>query len=478
MDPLPTVVGPNGLIPLDPTTIQNNLLAQVDVTVPGMITRLPGLLAENISSVDVLAILQCENARVEALNDVTPKGANAWLLLQLGGIYGVQSGEASNTSAYVVFTAPGASGFVVPPGFVVTDGVYQYVVQDGGAIGAGGQSAPLFCIATLPGTWAVPAGTITQIVTSVPINIPLSCSNPYPGTPSIAAEDETSFRARTLTAGLASAQGMPSFAKTAIWNVPGVDPRLVSIQQQSTGGWKVIVGGNADPFAVAYAIYQGIADISSLVPSETIVENITNSTDAVVTTAINHGLSDGQTAFVTGITAGMIGINNQPLTVTVIDEKTFSTGFNSQLSGIYTVGGIVTPNFRNNIVAINDYPDVYTIPFVSPPLQTVTISALWNTIETNFINQSAVSQLTAPALAAYVNSVQVGQPLNEMVMRRAFQDAVQPILPAPLLTRLVFSVSINGVGTAPLSGTAEYVGDPESYFYADPTGSGITVSQG
>ena len=478
VDQLPTVMGPDGLIPQLPVQIKDALLAEVDNTIPGMVTRLPGLLMENITSVDVLALLQCDHARVETLNDITPKGANAWLLLQLGSIYGTNPGEASNTSAYVVFTAPGCPGYIIDKGFIVSDGVYEYVVQDGGVIGAGGQSSPLFCIATMPGTWAAPAGTITSLVTSVPINIPLSCSNPFPATPSIAAEDETSFRSRTLTAGLASAQGMPSFLKTQICNVSGVDPRLVAIQQQVGGGWKVIVGGNADPFEVAYAIFRGIADISSLLPSSLTVENITNAADAVVTTALNHGFSNGQIAYVQGIEIGMLGINNVPLTVTVIDEKTFSTGWSSLLAGPYQGGGVVTPNFRNNQVAINQYPDVYSIVFIAPPLQTVNIAALWNTTIPNFVNQGAVSQLVAPALAAYVNSVQVGQPLNEMVMRRVVQDAVEPILPAALLTRLIFEVSINGVGTAVTTGTAEYSGDPESYMWADPTGSGIVITEG
>ena len=468
MDELPTVVTSAGMQPIPPVTIQQNLLAQCDAIIPGMETRLPGILMENITSVDTLAIIQCDAARIETVNSLTPKGANEWLLKQLGDIYGIKIGETTNTSVQVVFTGP--PGFVIQPGFLVSDGVYQYSAVDGGIIGSGGQSSPLFFIAVLPGTWSIPAGTVTGIATSVPLNIQLAgltCSNPYPGTPSVAAESETSFRARTLTAGLASAQGMPAFLKTQIANVSGVQPRLIAFQQQIGGGWKIIVGGNADPYEIAWAIYRGIADISSLVESFLWISNISQGPNCVVTTTLNHGFSTGQVARIYGITNGMLGIVGQALTVTVIDEKTFSTDFDSTSAGPYQGGGYVTPNFRNNTPAIQDYPDNYVV-----------ISVIWNTIEENVINGGAVDQLASVALAKYVNDVPVGQPMNEFVMTRVFQDSVASILPSPLITRLIFEVSINGVGTALTPGTGEFQGDPESYFYADPTGVGMTILQG
>ena len=479
MEPLPTVIGPAGMIPLTPTDIQQNILSQVDTTVPGWQTRLPGVLGENMTSVEVLGIAQCDSARVETVNSLTPRGANAWLLQQLGDIYGVPLWEETNTSVYVVFTAPNNPGFVIPAGFTVSDGVYSYVVQDGGAIGSGGQSLPLFCVATLAGAWSIAPGTVTEITTSVPLTVsPLTCSNPYSGTPSTGAPSETQYRSTVLTAGKAAALGMPSFVKTQLLNVPGVQPNLISVQQQSGGGWMIIVGGTADPYQIAWAIYRGIGDVSSLVGSQMTVANITNAANAQVTTVLNHGFSTGQIVYVNGITVGMLGINGQPLTVTVIDEKNFTTGFNSVLAGPYEGGGVVTPNFRNNFVALQDYPDVYVIPFVAPPLQTVTMAITWNTIETNFVNVGAISQLAAPAISSYVNSIYAGQPMNLFVMQSIFQTAVASILPAQLLTRLIFEVSINGVGVAPLAGTGEFVGDIESYFSADPTGSGIVVTQG
>jgi len=45
-----------------------------------------------------------------------------------------------------------------------------------------------------------------------------------------------------------------------------------------------------------------------------------------------------------------------------------------------------------------------------------------------------------------------------------------------LLTRMVFAVSINGVGVAPSTGTGIIAGDPESYFLA--TSASVQITRG
>jgi hypothetical protein len=242
------------------------------------------------------------------------------------------------------------------------------------------------------------------------------------------------------------------------------------------GGWKAIVGGG-DPYAVAYAIYQSVLDISTLTGSVMQVTNITQASVGVVSTLLNHGYANGQVVQMTGV-LGMTTINNIPLTVTVIDEKTFSIGISTLIMPAYVSGGVLTPNFRNNLIAIRDYPDVYQIPYVSPPQQAVTMTVLWNTSAVNYINNSAVAQLAAPAVAAVINAISVGQPINVYDLESAFRDAVSPILPNALLTRMLFEVSINGIGTAPVSGTGTINGDPESYFLTDSLGGDITVQRG
>lgn len=473
---LPLVMTTQGPQPTPPSTLLDLIINQVTALSPGYTARLPGIMIEDISSTDVAAASLMDNARIETINSLTPYGANAFLLNELGQIYGVYPSAASNTSVQIVFNGP--PGFVIQQYFQVTDGAYTYQATEGGVILSTGQSLPLNFVAVLAGSWAVLPGTVTNIATSVPqnvLNYPLTCSNPYGGIPGQTSQSSASYRQQVLAAGLAAGLGMPSYTKTQLLNVPGVQSRLISIQQQSPG-WKMVVGGG-DPYAVAWAIYSGILDISSLTGSVMTVTNITQASNGVVTTLLNHGYVNGDIVYVYGIQFGMTGINGVPLTVTVIDEKNFSTGTSTTLFGGYTGGGYLLPNYRNQVISLNNYPDNYNVTFVVPPLQTVTMTILWDTIAVNFLNEASVAQLAAPAIASYVNSVPVGQPLNLYQMQTAFQTAVTPILSPQLLTTLNFEIDINGVGVLPVTGTGMIEGDPESYFYTEPSGTQITVLQ-
>lgn len=462
------------MLPQSPASIRDQLLTNVGAAVPGYTARLPGSLIDDISGTDVASIVLCDQFRVDLVNSLTPYGANPFLMNQIGVMVGVSQGPATLTNVGVVFS--GSVGFVIPVGFTVSDGVYQYIAQDGGIIGASGSSASVYCVATEQGSWAIPAGTVTELITSVPTGLTVTCANPLPGTPASEAETEASYRVRVLQAMRASAQGMPSFCKTLIDEVDGVETRLISVRQQVGGGWQVVVGGG-DPYQVAYAIFSGLLDVSTLVGSVMAVDNITNANPGVFTTVLNHGYTNGEQPVVNGV-QGMVGINGLPLTVTVTDEKTFSCGIDTTGMGAYTLGGVLTPNHRNNYVPVIQYPDVYQIIFVSSPKQTVSIAVTWNTSATNFVNDAAVQQLAAPALAEYVNSIAVGNPINLFQLESAFQVAIASVLSPYLLTRMVFAVSINGVGVSPSAGTGIIAGDPESYFLTDTTGLDMTVTRG
>jgi len=469
---IPVVLTSAGRTNQTPAALRAQLVALVAATNPGYTSELPGSLIEDVASTDTGSLVLIDQFVTELINSLTPYGANAFILAELGAIYGVQIGANVNTSVYVTFT--GTVGFVISPGFTVSDGTYQYIVQDGGIIGSGGTSSPLYAVATTAGTWAVPVGTVTQLVTSVPGAITLSVTNLSTGTPSSGAETEESYRARVLQAGLAASTGMATYLKTLLSNVSGVQPRLVAVQQQSTGGWEVIVGGG-DPYEVANAIWRAIFDISTLVGSSMNVTGITKANPGVVTTDKNHNYTTGQTIQMNGV-VGMTTVNGVNYTATVISPTTFSIGVNTSGYTTYVSGGVVTPNARNITVNIKDSPDTYTIPFVNPPQQTVSMVVTWNTIATNVVSPAAVSQLAIPALVDYVNSVYVGQPINLFELQATFQQAVAHIIPTALLTRMVFTVSINGIVTAPLAGTGEIIGDPESFFETNT--SLITVSQG
>lgn len=467
---LPIVVTAAGYQPTPPAVLRARLVALVAATNPDYTANLPGALIEDIASTDTGALTLIDQAVVELGNSLTPYGANEWLLIQLGDIYGVQQGTATRTSVNVIFT--GTVSFIIDRGFTISDGAHQYTVQDGAVIPAGGVTDPVYCLATATGSWAVPEDTVTQLVTSIPSTITLSVNNPLAGTAGAGAQSATDYRTEVLQAGLAASQGMSRYLRTLLAQVSGVQTRLVSIRQQGDD-WEIIVGGG-DPYEVANAIFKSVFYLPGLVGSSINVVSFTRANPGVVTTDLNHGFASTDVVVIAGSTPSAF---NGTFTVTVTDEKTFSVGVNtSGYASPYASGGVCTPNARNQEVTILDYPDTYLIPFVLPPEQTVTMTVTWNTTATNVVSASAIAQLAAPALADYVNSIYVGQPMNVFEMNAVFQAAVAPILPGQLLTRLVFAVGINGVGTSPTSGTGVISGDPESYM--STTSTDITVVQG
>ena len=478
---IPVIVTSSGAQPTPPATLLATLTTSVAALAPRITQDLPLTLIEDITSTDVGALVICDTARVEAINSVTPYGANDFVLAQLGQIYlgpGSAPAVPTNTSVTVEFTVLNASnstpaaGYTIPVGFTVSDGIYQYIVQDGGVTNSNGQ-ASLFCQSPTVGTWSVTPNSVVNIVTSVPIQWTMTCTNPLAGNTSTVAETAEQYRARVIQGGQAISQGMFTKLKTLVGLVPGVTQRLISVLQQSGGGWEVIVGGG-DPYLVAGAIADALFDISTLVGSNLNVTGITQANPGVVTLDKNHGYANGQVFQITGA-LGMLSINGVNLTATVVNEKQLSVGINTTGYPAWTSGGVVTPNFRNISVNLQDYPDVYTVDFVIPPAQTVTMNVSWNTTQSNFVLGASVAQLAAPALAAYINSIVVGQPINLLVAAETFTAAVAGILLPYQISVLTFTVLINGIVTAPQSGTELVNGDPESYFTAT-TGS-ISVLQ-
>lgn len=262
------VITSAGAVPSTPAELNAELVAGATALAPGLTTTLPGSLIEDLSSTGTGALVVQDQAAVDLINSVSPLTANEFILYQLGEVYGVRRGIGSNTSVYVVFS--GTPGFVINAGFVVSDGTHQYVTQDPAIIsgpGPIGQSAATFCLAVDPGSWAIPAISVTELVTSVPSTIVLSCSNPATGIPGSDQQSLASYQAQVIQAGLAVATGTPKFVKAAIQNVAGVQARLISMRQAG-GGWQLIVGGG-DPYQVAGAIFQSMFNIQDLQPAAT-----------------------------------------------------------------------------------------------------------------------------------------------------------------------------------------------------------------
>ena len=469
-----------GAIPSTPTELLNAEIAAATALSPGLTANLPGSLVEDMASTAAGALVIQDQAFVDLVNSVSPYTANAAILYELGAVYGVQQGVGSNTSVYVTFT--GTPGYVIPVGFIVSDGSYQYTIQDGGIIASSGQSAALYCLATVSGSWAVPVGTVTVIITSVPSGVTLTCTNASTGIPGASAQTLQDYQAQVIQAGKATAQGMPSFLRTQLENVSGVQARLISIAQ-SGSNWQIIIGGG-DPYQVANAIFTGLFDVGNLTGSIFTVSSISAATNAVIVTPYNPQYAVGQTITVVGATPTAY---NTTYVITGLSyaysgtgvTTTITTSRNSSAFGAFTAtSAYLTPNTRNPSPAISiyDYPNTYTIPFVIPPQQTVTVALTWNTISTSFVSPTSVAAAGIPAIVSYINSIAVGQPINVYELQAVFQIAVVDLIPTQLLSKISFAIQINSISVSPSAGTGLIYGDSESFF--ETSSAYVTVIQG
>lgn len=334
-----TTITNAGAVPDSPTVLLNEVIAAASVLSPGLTANLPASLIEDLASTATGAVVIQDQGVADLINSISPFTANPPLIYALGAQNGIIQGTSSNTSVYVTFLSTNY-GFPINKGFVVSDGTNQYIVQDGGVIPTSGQSTALYCLAVNSGSFAVPVGTVTQIITSLPSGINVTCTNLTAGLPGQSAQTLESYQSQVIQAGQATAQGMPTFVKTLLQNVPGVQSNLISISAVGTN-WKIIVGGG-DPYNVANAIYLGFFDFSNLVGSAILAYSISNAYPAVVVTNLNHGYQTGQIVQFTSAT-GMSGINSIPFTAIVTDQKTFSLNVAiASITWASTGGGKVT----------------------------------------------------------------------------------------------------------------------------------------
>lgn len=362
MTSLPINMGPQGPVPTPPVMLRQQLVNLVSSTNPDYTANLPSSLVEDVVSTDVGALIIGNQFLIDLINSISPYAANAFILNQLGcDVYGIQPASATNTSVNLVFI--GTPGFIIIPGFTVTDGTYQYICTEGGVVGTSGQTLPINAVASVAGTWAVPAGTVNGLITAVPQNVVLTVINPTDGIPSVGTETVTSFRTRTLTAGLVASTGMDRYLKTLLGNVPGVIQRLVSVRIEPTSNKYVILVGGGDPYQVAWAIYYAIFDLTSIDAPLIAIDQITNTTVSGTTSVVTWTASVGSTpAFVT-ITA--TGLN----TVTGL---TF-TG---------TIAGLAPSGFNGTFTCTVASDTTFTYPLASNPGTVTDAIGTWTNLVT------------------------------------------------------------------------------------------------
>lgn len=261
MSDLPVNYDISGPVPKTADELRQQVITTATQLSPGITTDLPGSLVEDMVSTSVGALMVCDQAKVDLINSCSPYTSNIPLLTQLGSMYGIPRGEGTNTSVYVVFSGP--PGFGIPKGFTVGDGSYTYMVRRDTVIPDSGQTSPIYCLAIMAGIWAVPAGSVTQIKSSVPEGYNVTCTNLTAGLPGTAEQNYASYRAQVMQAGMYGVQGTPDCYRTELKKVSGVQENLLSYRQSTLGKWVAVVGGG-DPYDVAYAIYKAVPDISIL----------------------------------------------------------------------------------------------------------------------------------------------------------------------------------------------------------------------
>ena len=460
-----TTAGPQ---PTPLSTLNATIISVAQGLAPGL-TVLPAGLIEDMSSTATGATYLLDQARVDCVNSVTPYAANASTLAQQGAMLGLPQGGAQNGSVYVTFGS--TAGLYIPVGFVVSDGTNQYTVQDGGAVATGGFTSPLYCVAQSSGDFPIPAGSVTTPITTIS-GYTITCTNALAGTPGTGqSETVSAYRSRVIQALGFAVQGTASAMVSAVQAVAGVSPRLVAVQQIS-GGWEVIVGGG-DPYQVAGAIYSEAVALSNILGSTLAITGISAATNAVITTNYNSQFAVGTVLTVTGASPTAY---NTTYTVTSVSGQSITTSTNTSTFGAYTSGATFSPNPRNVTAAVIDAPNSYSITFVNPTAHTTTVAVTWNTTLAGFAAAPQVNQLGATAILSYINSIPVGQPINELEMISAFQVAVASVLPTLYLTTLTFAVTVDGSSVSPGAGTSIIASDPEGYFSA--VASGVTVTQG
>jgi len=470
MATLPTVLTIDGLQPQSPSSLNAQLIAEATALSPGLTANLPASLIEDFSSTGTGALTLIDQARVETVNSLTPYGANAYTLNQLGNQAGIPPNLTTNASVFMVFES-NTPGWQIQEGWIVSDGTNQYVSQEIGVIPASGTSLPIYFVCTTPGTFPIPAGSVTNLITQPQSPVTATCTNPSAGVQGQPPELLAAYRTRVLNAGQSIGTGMTTTLTNALQAVPGVQPTLTGLVQQPGGGWAVICGGG-DPYATAAAIASSMFDVSTLVGSKLAVSGITLANPGVVTTNLAHGLASGETITLTGI-VGTTQLNNVLLTVTVLTPYTFSIGLNTSGDTAYVSGGTLNPNPRNQVITLSDPPNTYTVTYIVPPVQTVTCTVTWNTTAVNIVSNATIAQLMIPVVVAYINTLQVGAYINQAALQALIQVAIAPLIPVQLQSRYQFSFTINGVITSPGSGEDSIFGDPESGWTILSTGVAI-----
>jgi len=218
-------IGADGATPQSTFDLRSTVDANISAVLPDYTSTLPKSLIENILSTGTYMMSQCDQSYIDLINSISSTNSNSVILNQIAQQAGIQAiNEPTRTSVYVVFTS--TAGLVIPNGLLVSDGTYQYEIHDGGVIGSGGQSLPLYCLATQNGAWAIAAGAVNTTITAAPTGFTIAVTNPSTGTPAGETETETQVRWRVIRSMTVGGQGMTTRLKELLYKVANGKQRL------------------------------------------------------------------------------------------------------------------------------------------------------------------------------------------------------------------------------------------------------------
>lgn len=257
---LPIVIGEAGAQPTSPEDILTNYVNRLNDVYPEF-TLLPPDLVSGFVQTATIGLSEIDQTGVDLINSVSPYSVNIPLVREYGYLYGITQVVSQNVQVFLTFT--GTPNAPIGKGFLVSNGNYQFSVQNNVRIPSTGTLTNVLALGVSAGNYPVPENTITQIITSIPSNITLTVNNPNPGIPPTDPESIDDYRERVLLSGQRTVQGGPDFIKSTISNVPGVSPNLVAVRNPAPGQFAVVVEGG-DDISVANAIYESIPDVSSL----------------------------------------------------------------------------------------------------------------------------------------------------------------------------------------------------------------------
>lgn len=457
-----------GPVALTSSELREKVVKYAKSVSPGFTDDLPGSLVEDIVSTAVGALLTCDAARVEVLNSIGPRTGNEFMLNDLAAQYGIPARQGEGlTTVNIEFSGP--PGFNIPKGFIVSDGTHQYSIRKDNIIPDSGTTKLITAYGTVSGVWDIPANTVKNLVTSVPKEITLTVNNPSTGIPGSDAETVFDFRSRVWDAGMATVYAIPKTIRTALAAVENVNPRLVSVVQ--SGKSFIVMCGGGDVYEMAGAIFNSAGDFTKLEGLDLEIEMLTTGTVTTIKTTYTHGFSDGQQVQLTGVNS-IPGLAGNTYTATILNPWTFTIPYDSS-SDTWDETGDVLPNFRDQLVAINDWPDEYEIPFIIPLEQVVEIEYQWRTDGNNYLSSETISALVTDPTIQYINDLYAGNPININTLKNTFLEALNETINRDKFTYLRVIVTVNGIITDPDPSTDIISGDRYSYWFANS--SAVTV---